>query len=948
MSGLRVEERSSFKSPRRRRSAVAFLSFGLVVLMTQSGQGAPATNPLGFFRNYFGTIGHVVYSVPLKGTGSGGFATSSFTVPALPQNAQPVAAFLYWATVVQQTDVTAGTVGAEFRGQSISGVAKVLNPQGTSPCWSSGGAAGGGGDAKRLVTQRADVLQFFNQNSENGFVVAGPHSVKLPDSGNGNNTPFTLGASLLIFFRSPTEPFRGITIYDGGFSINQATDTLTQQLQGFYQASTSDPDATVTMIVGDGQDNFSEVVQVSDNLQPSQTVVATNPFVNGWDSLTFSMPLSLDAASATLTISHGTDPNYDCLTGGVFILQTSVQDTDFDGLLDKWELGTAGLDPTGQPLPNLAAMNADPMRKDLFVEVGYLWAQPDTSWGTGSAKVTDTVGHSHLPPKEAVINVVGQAFINAPVKNPDENCGSGQGQLPCGPTGIMVHFDVGNNYQDSPYVVPAAHARGGEAILEKACVSSSTVVCQFPDYPGTFGYRYGFDLLKYAPVANNGGQLSPDDETACEASGTCRRRFDRNRKDMFHYMLAGHFLGIGKSEDPANPLYHVPVTNSGIGDKPGGDFATTLAAFGNGFIGPDSVNAYTIMHEVGHNLWRGHSGDVFAPFENNCNPQFLSLMNYNYQMTGLKDAVGVPWADFSRRVHNQIDEDSLPAGLGVPMFYRHSWYAPRSGVHVSLQTTAVNKHCDGTPLSLAEEQDRASGGGYVRVNGTGIVTPPIDWNGDLNLTNDVGISQDVTFNGVVNDGGAEPAKLLKGSDDWSFIASLGLRQLGSRRSPLTLSLDVGRDGVGRDGVGRDGVGRDGVGSPDFGGLDDLGRDGVGRDGVGRDGVGQEVNFETATAFVHPPHTLKAAAGVNSIVITFKQPGLKTGAVTVLVYRVDGGAPIPIDAFNKRVFIGETAAETITDPKVTGGKMYTYFAVTKAPNGDISDRSNTDTVTMPKK
>jgi hypothetical protein len=394
----------------------------------------------------------------------------------------------------------------------------------------------------------------------------------------------------------------------------------------------------------------------------------------------------------------------------------------------------------------------------------------------------------------------------------------------------------------------------------------------------------------------------------------------------------------------------VPVTNSGIADKPGGDVYTALGPFGNGFIGPDSVNAGTILHELGHNGWRGHSGDVFTPFENNCNPQFLSVMNYNYQMTGLKDGGGVPWVDLSRRVHNAIDEAHLPDSLGTPMAYRHAWYAPRGGVHQSLQTTAVKKHCDGSPLSTAEEQDRLNGGGFVRLEGTSLVTPPIDWNGDLNLTNDAGTPQDVTFNGVVNDGLAEPAKLLKGSDDWSFIAAIGLRQLGSRRSPLGLSLDVGRDGVGRDGVGRDGVGRDGVGNPDYAGLDDLGRDGVGRDGVGRDGVGQEVNFETATAFVHPPHSLKATPGVRRMTVTFKKAALVTGPVKVLVFRVDGSTPISLDAFNKRVLVEETEGTTVIDTRVIAGKMYTYFAITKSESVDIpgqfdfSDKSNTDTGT----
>ena len=75
-----------------------------------------------------------------------------------------------------------------------------------------------------------------------------------------------------------------------------------------------------------------------------------------------------------------------------------------------------------------------------------------------------------------------------------------------------------------------------------------------------------------------------------------------------------------KSFDPG-PLNSVPVTISGIGDKPGGDFMMTLGSWGNGFVGPEPIQTFTIAHELGHNLWRAHNGNPFSGFENNCNPQ---------------------------------------------------------------------------------------------------------------------------------------------------------------------------------------------------------------------------------------------------------------------------------------------------------------------------------------
>jgi hypothetical protein len=398
---------------------------------------------------------------------------------------------------------------------------------------------------------------------------------------------------------------------------------------------------------------------------------------------------------------------------------------------------------------------------------------------------------------------------------------------------------------------------------------------------------------------------------------------------MFHYLVVAHSLGVPKSFDPG-PLASVPVTISGIGDKPGGDFMMTLGSWGNDFRGPEPIQIFTIAHELGHNLWRAHNGNPFSGFENNCNPQYLSVMNYMYQTKGLLNLLGEPQVDFSHVMNSDVNEISLPGGLG-PMAYRAGWYAPRAGVHQTLQVTAATKHCDGSPLSQTEEDDRVAGGGYVRVDGTSLTTPPIDWNGDLNLNNDVGVAQDVTFNGTVNNGTTDTTKLLRGSEDWLSIAAFGLRQLGSRRSVNGLSLDAGRDGPGRDGPGRDGPG-----SADVGSMGDYGRD-----GPGRDGPGNEMDFDTATAFVHPPHSLKVErVSAKSATVSWKRGHVGTGAVTFLVYRVDGGVPISPAAFSKRVLIDETANLSTLDTKITAGKTYAYFALTKVTaTGAISNMSN---------
>ncbi len=259
----------------------------------------------------------------------------------------------------------------------------------------------------------------------------------------------------------------------------------------------------------------------------------------------------------------------------------------------------------------------------------------------------DADGHNHLP-TPAVLKLVGDAFKSAPVSNPD------------GTTGIRAHFDAGPAYHSidatayastdaDEYLVPSILARGGESIVETACMPSATRTCQFPDFPGTVSWKIGFQLYRDAPVAADGAELTPAEEDACEASkaagtGGCRQRFDSIRRDFFHYVLYAHARGIPKSTDPASPDFHVPRGSSGIADLPGGD-AARVARLWDRFVGTDFIQASTTMHELGHNMGRSHGGD---PAEPNCKPNYLSVMSYLFQLHGLLDDDGVPHLDYSR------------------------------------------------------------------------------------------------------------------------------------------------------------------------------------------------------------------------------------------------------------------------------------------------------------
>src|SRR5207244_787553 len=114
-----------------------------------------------------------------------------------------------------------------------------------------------------------------------------------------------------------------------------------------------------------------------------------------------------------------------------------------------------------------------------------------------------------------------------------------------------------------------------------------------PDYPGTVSWKIGYQLYRDQPVANNGTELSPALQDACEASSgrpaICsdgRRRFDSNRDGLFRWVLYAHARGTPKSTDKNSPQFHVPRSASGISDLPGGGSMVTLGLWDN-FVGTD-------------------------------------------------------------------------------------------------------------------------------------------------------------------------------------------------------------------------------------------------------------------------------------------------------------------------------------------------------------------------
>ena len=322
--------------------------------------------------------------------------------------------------------------------------------------------------------------------------------------------------------------------------------------------------------------------------------------------------------------------------------------------------------------------------------------------------------HDHMPPPEA-LKMVGDAYKKAPPLDPSNNT-----------KGIRVHFDVGPALaatyasqiqalaQQAGEIVPSdayivqAQARGGETILETAC-NPDAANCFFPDYRGTVGWRLGFELYRDAPVADSGEELTidgmPEWQEQAANCGTAanpasctqqRRRFDPERRPLFHYLLYAHARGKPKSSlpclvngvpaaypsgtscapNPDNPDLHVPSSTSGVADLPGGSGLITLGLWdqvsGTGTV---YAQAATTFHELGHqlNLWHGGAPAVpgkraIGPqpgtnrtlIEPNCKPNYQSTMSYLFQVHGLVDTAYQLRLDYSPGRAQQPGRDRRP------------------------------------------------------------------------------------------------------------------------------------------------------------------------------------------------------------------------------------------------------------------------------------------------
>jgi hypothetical protein len=221
------------------------------------------------------------------------------------------------------------------------------------------------------------------------------------------------------------------------------------------------------------------------------------------------------------------------------------------------------------------------------------------------------LGH---PIQQDAIKLVVDAFTNAPVSNPD------------GKAGIALHVDGGPGW----LMNPKTGAKWGG--LSKARATAERPVFGSNSIVGKYKWAE-FDAVK----ANN---------------------FSAARQRIFHYALSVNRYGT-ETEGSSG------LSRGG----PANDFLLSLGGTCGDKLdctGTQLEQAASFMHELGHNLGLRHGGDE----ETNYKPDYISVMNYAFNLTGLSVNAGgrvEQKLDYSRLGPSQIgplDETSLSEGNG--------------------------------------------------------------------------------------------------------------------------------------------------------------------------------------------------------------------------------------------------------------------------------------------
>jgi hypothetical protein len=372
-----------------------------------------------------------------------------------------------------------------------------------------------------------------------------------------------------------------------------------------------------------------------------------------------------------------------------------------------------------------------------------------------------------------------------------------------------------------------------------------------------------------------------------------------------------------------------------------GQSLTGTQVYCNNQTGTADVQTGTLLHELGHSLGLTHGGTYYSDvnpslpiYEVNCKPNFVSVMNYLFQVRGFVDG----GFDYSNQMLSPLNETSLNESTGIGTSnHLTRWYSNPNALDNKLQSATQSRyakqHCDGTPLNGDPAEVRVDAGDF---------SGQLDWNNNLNVPDNVsppGI--DVDYNGSI--GGST----FSGFDDWN---NANLQQLSARAGAFGFSQAGGlKNGGGGLKNGGGGIDDDGGGLKNGGGGLKNGGGGLKNGGGGTD-----QDETTANSTASPPSAVACSNCVagspvvesgHSVPLTWSAPGY--GQVRSYdVWRATGSFPSLANVLNSlsqftkiKTLTGAPPLPSTSDSNVKNNTTYTYFVTDTNKQGAQSSPSN---------
>lgn len=178
--------------------------------------------------------------------------------------------------------------------------------------------------------------------------------------------------------------------------------------------------------------------------------------------------------------------------------------------------------------------------------------------------------------------------------------------------------------------------------------------------------------------------------TAPEVVAIANEHFNHKNDSRYFYSIWAHNYSLNGTL----------TTSSGYADLPGRMHLVTLGSF-SGQTGTINNQIGTFVHEFGHNINQRHAGASSTP---NYKPNYISVMNYRYQLNGITSGLagynlassvqGINNFGYSHGTLAALNELSLnePAGIGLG--------------------TSADWNCDGDTVDSGVQRDLTQGASW--------------------------------------------------------------------------------------------------------------------------------------------------------------------------------------------------------------------------------------------